>query len=165
MYPLFFRRPSKKWSTARARKVLPAVKASRHPISSNRIRPSSNLPSTRTKKVGTLVITLYMYSIYSVLDSLDIWYTISHNSLRAWPLSSKIDTPKTAPNLSLALLCDFKIILNFISKFFSDYKNIILGWKNVILKIRKKILEYSNSCLVSCSQNEIFFLEILLDKK
>jgi hypothetical protein len=51
MYPLFFRWPGKKWSTVR-------VKASRHPMG---MHASSNLPSMRTKKVGTLVITLYMY--------------------------------------------------------------------------------------------------------
>jgi hypothetical protein len=26
--------------------------------------------------------------------TVDMWYTTSHNSLRVWPLSSKIDTPK-----------------------------------------------------------------------
>jgi hypothetical protein len=59
MYPLFFRRPGKKWSPARARQISRAVKANRHP---NQMHASSNLPSMRTKKwVHYIVITLYMY--------------------------------------------------------------------------------------------------------
>jgi hypothetical protein len=60
--PTFFRRPDIKLSTARAQQVPRAVKVSRHQVvSSNQMHASSNLPSMRTKRVGTLVTTLYIY--------------------------------------------------------------------------------------------------------
>jgi hypothetical protein len=52
--PTFFRRPGEKWSTACSASLKLVIIRS----SSNQMHASSNLPSKRTKKVGTLVTSI-----------------------------------------------------------------------------------------------------------
>jgi hypothetical protein len=61
MYPLFFRRPGKKWSTVHAQQVLWTVIASRHPLAITELslmHASSTLPQNTTQKSISIVFSV-----------------------------------------------------------------------------------------------------------